>query len=621
MAWTGGMNTNRSQGSHPKTTIPTVPIPATAPANTPFDPNDAASPFFLHPNENPSLILVSALLDGRNYHPWAMAMEMALLSKNKLGFVDGTIAIPDSNDVKFPYWKRCNNMVSTWIMRSLSSEIAQTVLWIGTAERIWKTLKSRFSEADIFRISDLHAEIHQIRQGDLSIGAYFAKLKVLWDELQVIRPLPICNCARRCDCGLLDKLQSHLDSDNLSIFLRGLNDSYTSAQSQIMMMKPLPSVDEAFLIVQQQERRFNSGIAGFLPQPADNLNAGNVFLSQTASNNSGSRKVYPNGSKKPICTDCGFTGHTADKCYKKHGYPSGWKPRNRSVGAANQIQVAAQIPSEDTISLSQNEYMMFKQLIQKEAATQSLPLTTETMPQANFISANSVPNAQFEGTSLPSSSHNKIPWILDSGATHHIVCSHHMLTRVKEVQGMCVELPNGNKTAITHIGTITVSEELVLKNVFCVPDFHYNLVSVSELIKNSNCKLLMYSDTCLIQDQVLGRTIGVAKLEKSLYHLLQPAFFGSFDKLQNVEINACNISSLWHARLGHTSFSKMKMLQLLDSDIKFNKESACDVSIWLNKKDFHSLLALLFLLIALTLFMLTFGGHTMYTQYMVTNTS
>nr|GLL40441.1 uncharacterized protein LOC109152706 [Ipomoea trifida] len=171
-------------------------------------------------------------------------------------------------------------MVSTWITRSVSPEIAQTVLWVGTAEKIWNTLKARFSEADIFRISDLHAEIHQIRQGDLTVSAYFAKLKVLWDELQVIRPLPECKCERRCDCGLLNTLQQHLESDNLSVFLRGLNDGYASVQSQIMMTKPLPTVDEAFMMVQQQERRLNNGVIG-LQLPAGQVQeAGSILFTQ-----------------------------------------------------------------------------------------------------------------------------------------------------------------------------------------------------------------------------------------------------------------------------------------------------------------------------------------------------
>nr|GMD70186.1 uncharacterized protein LOC109179345 [Ipomoea batatas] len=162
MAWTGTSSNTRPPAPPPTTNQ----VPANS-VNAVFDPNDSASPFYLHPSENPSLILVSRVLEGHNYHSWARAMEMSLLSKNKLGFVDGTIAVPD------------------------------TILWVRTVERIWETLKARFSEADIFRVSALHAEGHQVRQGDLSVSAYFAKLKVLWDELEVVRPLPTCSCAQR----------------------------------------------------------------------------------------------------------------------------------------------------------------------------------------------------------------------------------------------------------------------------------------------------------------------------------------------------------------------------------------------------------------------------------------
>lgn len=291
-------------------------------------------------------------------------------------------------------------MVSTWITRSVSSEIAQTILWAGTAERIWNTLKARFSEADIFRISDLHAEIHQVRQGDLTVSAYFAKLKGLWDELQVIRPLPTCKCERMCDCGLLETLQQHLDSDNLSVFLRGLNETYDSVRSQVMMTKPLPTVDEAFLLVQQQERRFNNGTVGVQIQEA-----GSILLTQ--GNNSGPKKFYPNSNKKPICSHCGYTGHTAEKCYKKHGYPPGWKPRNRNVGSVNQVQFNPdeQSSKENTgsVCLSQDEYRLLKQFLQRDnLAHNHSPLNEggEITPQVNLIAANFAPNSQLEGSGL-----------------------------------------------------------------------------------------------------------------------------------------------------------------------------------------------------------------------------
>nr|GMD80083.1 uncharacterized protein LOC109157055 [Ipomoea batatas] len=82
------------------------PIPAVA---TVFDPIDRTNPLYLHPNESPALHLVTAQLEGRsNYHSWARAMEMALRSKNKLSFVDGTMVIPSNLDTKYYYWDQCN---------------------------------------------------------------------------------------------------------------------------------------------------------------------------------------------------------------------------------------------------------------------------------------------------------------------------------------------------------------------------------------------------------------------------------------------------------------------------------------------------------------------------------
>lgn len=50
----------------------------------------------------------------------------------------------------------------------------------------------------------------------------------------------------------------------------------------------------------------------------------------------------------PLCLHCGIKGHVVDKCYKLHGYPSGYKFRNSAstieasasklVGADNVIQ-------------------------------------------------------------------------------------------------------------------------------------------------------------------------------------------------------------------------------------------------------------------------------------------
>ena len=49
---------------------------------------------FLHHAENPSLVLVTRpLIGGENYAAWARAVRKALLTKNKLGFIDGTLTL------------------------------------------------------------------------------------------------------------------------------------------------------------------------------------------------------------------------------------------------------------------------------------------------------------------------------------------------------------------------------------------------------------------------------------------------------------------------------------------------------------------------------------------------
>jgi hypothetical protein len=48
--------------------------------------NDTLNPYFLHPNENPALVLVTPLLSGNNYHSWSRSMTVALRSRKQNSF-------------------------------------------------------------------------------------------------------------------------------------------------------------------------------------------------------------------------------------------------------------------------------------------------------------------------------------------------------------------------------------------------------------------------------------------------------------------------------------------------------------------------------------------------------
>ena len=66
-------------------------------------------------------------------------------------------------------------------------------------------------------------------------------------------------------------------------------------------------------------------------------------------------------------------------------------------------------------------------------------------------------------------------WVIDTGATDHIVCSMHLLTSFTAISHSVVELPNGEAALVTHVGTIKLSSHITLTNVLCVPSFHFPL--------------------------------------------------------------------------------------------------------------------------------------------------
>uniref|UniRef100_A0A2N9IWD4 Retrotransposon Copia-like N-terminal domain-containing protein n=1 Tax=Fagus sylvatica TaxID=28930 RepID=A0A2N9IWD4_FAGSY len=70
---------------------------SSASANAVNDDPLPSSPYYLHPSDNSSLILVPEPLTSDNFHSWFRSMDMALTIKNKLGFVDGSIREPEVN--------------------------------------------------------------------------------------------------------------------------------------------------------------------------------------------------------------------------------------------------------------------------------------------------------------------------------------------------------------------------------------------------------------------------------------------------------------------------------------------------------------------------------------------
>lgn len=121
-----------------------------------------------------------------------------------------------------------------------------------TASSICKELKDRFYHGDVFRISDIQEESCTLRQGDFSISSYYMKFKILWKELDNFCPIPACDCV--VSCIPFDEIQSYKDSDQVILFLKGLNDQYYDVIPQIMLMDHLSDICKVYFLLTKKER-------------------------------------------------------------------------------------------------------------------------------------------------------------------------------------------------------------------------------------------------------------------------------------------------------------------------------------------------------------------------------
>ncbi|KAF5461048.1 hypothetical protein F2P56_020874 [Juglans regia] len=519
-----------------------VPTPPPSPyANNPssrfLNFSDPFNPFRIENGDNPAAALVSDLLTADNYVSWSRAISRALRAKNKLGFINGTLLKPaDPSDPLFEAWERCNDLVVSWLQNFVSSSVKSSLALVDDSRILWIELKDRFTQQNGPRIFQLKRDLASLSQNQDSISIYFGRLKGLWDELAVYDPLP------DCDCGKLKILHTRYDRDCVIQFLMGLSDSYSITRDQIMLLDPLPPLNHVFSMVQQQERHHQM-ISPSSPSDLMVMMAKSSYkfpkpiAKVTASGNPKPNRPYCSHCKiqghsldncfklgnaePPLCTHCHMTGHNVDKCYKIHGYPSGHKLHGKSKifsAAATQSCVPPEVDNED-------------------ASTETMALTKSQYNQLIALLHSQESNSTMASLSIAQPSSSSSP---NNVSNSRVSVSYK------------VKLPNGETVPVTHVGIVQLSEHL---------------------------------------DLASWTTIGMSEVRGGLYHLLRswvspsalvdawPSFLSKDQSISASATHTASLSSLWHYRLGHISFSRLLLIKdpIVINNLHSHNQTPCSI--------------------------------------------
>ncbi|XP_074265140.1 uncharacterized protein LOC141587564 [Silene latifolia] len=223
--------------------------------NSAFNVDD---PHYIHNSEITSTKLVNNLFEGTGFGNWKRGMLIALSAKNKVGFIDRSICntpIPQPADdaLTAKNWRRCNNIIFSWILNSLSLEIADSVLYSNSAQEAWQELEDRFGQSNGAKLYGVQKKLSDFSQGSDSSITYFTKIKYTWDELSGMGMNPKCSCA--CNCGAKVKQAKFQEDQHVIQFLMDLNDSYKVIRGTILMQNPLPKMVVVYNNLPREERQ------------------------------------------------------------------------------------------------------------------------------------------------------------------------------------------------------------------------------------------------------------------------------------------------------------------------------------------------------------------------------
>ena len=160
-------------------------------------------------------------------------------------------------------------------------------------------------------------------------------------------------------------------------------------------------------------------------------------------------------------------------------------------------------------------------------------------------------------------------WVINSRATEHMTDNSSLFTTFQSHPSTStVTLANGSTSCVLRSGTIHLTPSITVTFVPSIPQFSFNLISMSKLTHTLNCNISFFPDYCMIQDLSMKRVIGRGRKFEGLYILKTKV---------STHVACSRVVTLFElqCRLGHPSLSLLKKLYPQFSSISSLNYESC----------------------------------------------
>lgn len=312
-------------------------------------------------------------LTSSNYISWKLQFETLFIGYDLLGYIDGSKACPaktiTQNQISvsnpaYQIWIRQDKLILNAIIGSLSPEIIPFVATAKTSQEAWSTLANTYAKPSRGRIKQIKNKLKTPSKGTMSITEFIHSIKAHADELAILG-------APMDEEDLTDKI------------LDGLGDEYKELVRAVQARDNPISFEELHEKLLTFETTITSSHSTNLPITANHTQRANstwrppnTWKPPHSANNwrpsfhQQNRTTYYNNNGRPhnttppssrgprpppkpylgYCQICGIQGHTAKRCQSYQIIPisPGHQTTNSNTGSSNSWKPQAQYASNIT---------------------------------------------------------------------------------------------------------------------------------------------------------------------------------------------------------------------------------------------------------------------------------
>ena len=410
--------------------------------------------------------------------------------------------------------KKTDALLCNILRQSIDAKTLYNIGAYKTCYILWNQVKKPYSN-DIQRLYRVISSIANLKQLGMDISSYGGRMSALKDKL-----ISILSKSTNTETSL-----SKIDRVFMIILLLNLGPDFENIREQILTRAVIPDFDEALARLLRHTSTATQSIRSEITSDTS------VMVSQSLSrgDSRGGRGSNRGRGQRPKCTYCHKFGHTRDRCYQLHGRPSRTAHLAQSSNhSACSSSVSGSSSTPQGVILTPNEY---EEYLRHTQAAKSSSI-------ASFAQTSNV------STCL---THLSAPWILDTGVSDHISGNKDLFLLLPTIT-----LANGSQTIAKGIGSVCPLPSLPLTSVLYVPNFPFNLISISKLTRDFHCVLTFSHNSVTLLDRHTGKTIGIGHEPQGLFNLSSP--------LCSTACTSTKDPLLLHSRPGHPSLSKFRKL-------------------------------------------------------------